>query len=149
MKRFDFFRIVIGVLLIFFLTLILTTCNVKSDQPTLIVGEAKLPVPGGNIWYKISGTGKNIPLVLLHGGPGYSSFYLKAFEELGNDRQVIRYDQLGAGKSDHISDTALFTIDHFVRELDSLRRFLGLKHGWGILGVQFRQLNIIGFILSM
>ena len=65
----------------------------------LETGEGNLPVPGGEIWYKVSGTGKGTPLVLIHGGPGASSFYLKPFEALGNDRQVIRYDQLGCGKS--------------------------------------------------
>jgi proline iminopeptidase len=81
---------------------------------------------------------------LLHGGPGYSSFYLKPFEALGDDRPVVRYDQLGGGKSDRTADTTLFTIDHFVRELDSLRAHLGCEkvhlfgHSWGtILAVEY------------
>jgi proline iminopeptidase len=104
-------------------------------------------VPGGRIWYKVSGTGLATPLILLHGGPGYSSFYLKAFEALGSDRPVVRYDQLGGGKSDRISDTTLFTIPHFVRELDALRTHLGyqkvhlLGHSWGtILAVEYYRM---------
>jgi proline iminopeptidase len=98
-----------------------------------------LPVDGGRIWYKISGTGHGTPLILLHGGPGFSSFYLKPFEALGDDRQVVRYDQLGSGKSDPTTDTTLFTIDHFVQDLDSLRSSLGcgkvdlLGHSWGTI----------------
>jgi proline iminopeptidase len=83
-------------------------------------------------------------VILLHGGPGFSSYYLKSLESLGTDRPVVRYDQLGGGKSDRISDTTLFTIDHFVRELDSLRAALGyekfhlLGHSWGtILGLEY------------
>jgi len=109
-------------------------------------GEAYLEVPGGRIWYKVSGAGTGTPLILLHGGPGYSSFYLKLFEALGDDRPVVRYDQLGGGKSDRISDTTLFTIPHFVHELDSLRAHLGyrqvhlLGHSWGtILAVEYYQ----------
>ena len=49
-------------------------------------GEAYLPVPDGRIWYKVSGAGSGTPVILLHGGPGYSSFYLKPFEALGDDR---------------------------------------------------------------
>ena len=96
-------------------------------------------VPGGKIWYRVTGTGVGTPVILLHGGPGFSSFYLKPFDDLGNDRPVIRYDQLGGGKSDRISDTTLFTIDHFVRELDSLREHLGCQkvdlfgHSWGTI----------------
>jgi len=80
-----------------------------------------LPVQGGRIWYRVSGTGHGTPVIVLHGGPGYSSYYLKPFEDLGNDRPVVRYDQLGAGKSDRITDSTLFTIGHFVRELEALR----------------------------
>lgn len=111
----------------------------KSAPPVLITGEARLAVHGGNIWYKITGTPKGTPVVLLHGGPGFSSFYLKPFEDLGDDRQVVRYDQLGGGKSDKITDTTMFTIEHFVRELDSLRAHLGVTkwhvfgHSWGTI----------------
>ena len=109
------------------------------DAVPLSPGEAMLAVDGGKIWYRISGTGHGTPVILLHGGPGFSSFYMKPFEDLGDDRSVVRYDQLGGGKSDRSTDTTLFTIDHFVRELDSLRAHLGcrqvhlLGHSWGTI----------------
>ena len=71
-----------------------------APTQTLGEGEAMLPVRGGRIWYRKSGAGTGTPMVLLHGGPGAGSFYLKPFEALGDDRVVIRYDQLGAGKSE-------------------------------------------------
>jgi proline iminopeptidase len=65
-------------------------------------------------------------------------------EALGADRPVVRYDQLGGGKSDKITDTAMFNIAHFVAELDSLRSHLGyakvhvIGHSWGtILGFEY------------
>ncbi len=100
-------------------------------------GEAMLPVRGGRIWYRTSGSGTGTPMVLIHGGPGAGSFYLKPFEALGDDRPVIRYDQLGAGKSDRLTDTTLMVIPRFVEELDSLRRALGIakwylnSQSWG------------------
>lgn len=104
------------------------------------VGEARLTVPGGGtIWYRVSGQGTGRPVVLLHGGPGFTSHYLKPFEDLGDDRQVVRYDQLGGGKSDTTSDTTLFTVPRFVAELDSLRAALGVEswhvfgHSWGTM----------------
>ena len=107
-------------------------------------GEAMLPVRGGRIWYKKSGAGTGTPMVLLHGGPGAGSFYLKPFEALGDDRAVIRYDQLGAGKSDRLTDTTLMNIPRFVEELDSLRRALGIErwyvngHSWGtVLALEY------------
>ena len=114
----------------------------KPDAPptreaALPPGEARLAVDAGRIWYKVTGKGGGTPLMLLHGGPGVSSFYLKPFEELGDDRPVVRYDQLGSGKSDSLSDTTKFTIAHFVAELEALRAHLGydrvalLGHSWG------------------
>jgi proline-specific peptidase len=128
-----------------FMALATTTCaTADKPNPRLIPGEYRLAVPGGNIWYKVTGTGKGTPVILLHGGPGFSSFYLKSLEDLGDDRVVIRYDQLGGGKSDRISDTTMFTFSHFVTELDSLRAYLGLEkvhvlgHSWGtMLGVEY------------
>ena len=121
----------------------LAACAKPAKQactgPNIAPSEGKLAVPDGNIWYKVSGTARATPVILLHGGPGYSSFYLKPFEDLADDRPVVRYDQLGGGKSDRISDTTLFTIAHFVRELDSLRAHLGctrvhlLGHSWGTI----------------
>ena len=115
-----------------------------AAEPALGAGEAYLAVPGGRIWYKRSGTGPGMPVILLHGGPGYNSFYLKALEALGSDRPVIRYDQLGGGKSGPMTDTTEMTIEHFVGELDSLRSALGFDrvhivgHSWGtILGFEY------------
>ena len=125
------------------------SCAPKTEPLKLLpIGVGHLAVPGGSIWYKVSGSGKGTPVVLLHGGPGFSSFYLKPLEDIGNDRQVVRYDQLGGGKSDKITDTTMFTIQHFVRELDSLRVFLGVEkwhvlgHSWGtILAVEYYKVH--------
>ena len=129
-----------------FVSVLLFSSCMKNQR--LTPREGRLAVPGGNIWYKISGEVKGTPVVLLHGGPGFSSFYLKPLDELSDDRTVIRYDQLGGGKSDKISDTTMFTIGHFVRELDSLRSFLGIEkwhvlgHSWGtILAVEYYKLH--------
>jgi proline iminopeptidase len=107
-------------------------------------GEAMLAVDGGRIWYKKSGTGTGTPVILLHGGPGFSSFYLKALEALGDERPVVRYDQLGGGKASGLTDTTKMTIPHFVAELDSLRSALGydkfhlVGHSWGtMLGYEY------------
>jgi proline iminopeptidase len=120
------------------------TASVAAAAVALPPGEAYLDVPDGRIWYKVTANGSGLPLIMLHGGPGFSSYYLKPFEALGDDRPVVRYDQLGGGKSGPLSDTTLFTIPHFVRELDSLRAHLGygrvhlLGHSWGtILAVEY------------
>jgi proline iminopeptidase len=101
--------------------------------------EGFVAVDGGRIWYRRSGTGTATPVVLLHGGPGIGSFYLKSLEGLGADRPVVRYDQLGAGHSDVLEDSTRFTIERFVSDLDSIRSALGIErmhvlgHSWGAI----------------
>jgi proline iminopeptidase len=120
------------------------TAATSSIEPVLPAGEAYLSVPGGRIWYKVSGSGNATPAILLHGGPGFSSYYMKPLEALAADRRVVRYDQLGSGNSGTTTDTTIFTIPHFVAELDSLRSHLGydkvhlVGHSWGtILAVEY------------
>jgi proline iminopeptidase len=121
-----------------------TTAAKAPSAPALGAGEAMLPVRGGRIWYKRSGSGTGTPMVLVHGGPGAGSYYMKAFEDIGDDRPIIRYDQLGAGKSDRLTDSTLMNIPRFVEELDSLRRALGIQkwfvngHSWGtVLALEY------------
>lgn len=148
------------------LALALAACGPSpKDAPSraaaaggLAATEGMLEVPDGRAWYRVTGTGSGTPVILLHGGPGYSSFYLKTLDSLGLDRRAIRYDQLGAGKSSRITDTLLFTIPHFVAELDSVRRALGaprvylLGHSWGtILAVEYYRAHpehVAGLVLA-
>jgi len=94
---------------------------------------------GARVWYRKTGTGAGTPVILIHGGPGAASFYLKPLQALGDDRPVVRYDQMGSGHSDKVADTTLFTVEHFVAELDSLRSTLGFEkahlvgHSWGAI----------------
>jgi proline iminopeptidase len=115
----------------------------------LPAGEGMLPVDAGTIWYKVSGAASTgTPVILIHGGPGFSSYYFKPLEAISDDRPVVRYDQSGSGKSGKLTDTTKFTIDHFVRELDSLRAHLGydrvhlLGHSWGtIVALEYFKLH--------
>jgi proline iminopeptidase len=57
---------------------------------------------------------------------------------------VIFYDQLRCGRSDQPDDTSLWTVEHFVRELEAVRSALELDHfhvlgsSWGgMLALQY------------
>jgi len=100
-------------------------------------GEGFVEVPGGPVWYHVAGEGDGVPILLLHGGPGGTSCGYSRFEVLGGERPVIRYDQLGTGRSGRPSDPTLWSVARYVEELHSLRRTLGLDelhllgHSWG------------------
>lgn len=101
--------------------------------------EGYIEVEGGRVWYQIVGSGNATPLLLLHGGPGAPSHYLKPMERIAVDRPVIFYDQLGAGRSDRPTDSSLWRIDRFVDELAQIRAALDLRevhifgHSWGAM----------------
>lgn len=98
--------------------------------------EGTVDAPGGKVWYKIEG-GPGVPLLLLHGGPGAGHDYLEPLAELGDERLVVFYDQLGCGKSEIPNDTSLWVAERFAREVQSVRDALGLErihllgHSWG------------------
>jgi len=104
------------------------------------------------------------PLLCLHGGPGFTHFYLEPLEALADERQVVFYDQLGCGRSERPDDTSLWTVERFVEELAQVREALGLDDlhlfgsSWGgMLAMQYvldrqpelRSLTLCGSPASM
>ena len=81
----------------------------------------------GRIFYSSYGQCGRTPILVLHGGPGIAHDYLEGLSKLGTDRQVIFYDQLGAGKSDRPNDESLWTIERYTKELEEVRHLLGLE----------------------
>ena len=96
-------------------------------------------LPGLHTWVNIAGDlGSGVPLVLVHGGPGYPSDYLSGLDALAQpNRPVIRYDQIGCGRSDPLDDRSKWTVQTFIDELEVLRSHLGVEtmhllgHSWG------------------
>ena len=106
--------------------------------------EGFLEVEGGKIWYGVFGSGNKTPILVLHGGPGYPSYYLNSLKSLANDRSVILFDQLGCGRSDILTDTTLMTIDAYVAQTRKLIEHLKIEkviiygHSWGtMLGTEY------------
>ena len=100
--------------------------------------EGYIDVTGGRVWYQtFDEHGGGSPVLILHGGPGSSSYSLQGLKSLAKYRPVILYDQLGCGKSDRPTDTSLWRLDRFVEELAQIRQALNLSdvhilgHSWG------------------
>ncbi|KAI9867769.1 MAG: hypothetical protein M1830_005745 [Pleopsidium flavum] len=109
-------------------------------------GEADFHPPSAGkpckTWYQVFGDLKSgvRPLVALHGGPGIPGDYLRPLSDLSSGRgiPVVLYDQLGNGRSTHLpdrmGDTAFWTVQLFLDELDNLLAHLGIQDGYDILG---------------
>jgi proline iminopeptidase len=102
------------------------------------VEEGHVPVPGGRVFYRrLSGGGEGLPLLVVHGGPGFTHDYLEVLERLADRRDVIFFDQLGSGRSDRPADEGLWRLQRFVDEVDAVRTGLGvdrmhlLGQSWG------------------
>lgn len=119
----------IGILL-----MLISSCDVKNK---IKIGEGFVNVKGGKIWYKVIGKGDKTPLLLLHGGPAYPSYYFNPFMELSQERPIIIFDQLGCGRSDRITDTTLMTVNNHLDQINQLVKTLDIKnfylygHSWG------------------
>lgn len=130
-----------------FLVLLASCASNSSSSARAVLGMPStglIPVEGGRVWYEVHGSGEGTPLLVLHGGPGIPHDYLENLDLLGDERPVIFYDQLGCGRSDRPDDVALWTRERFAREVDEVRKALGLRevvlygHSWGsILAVDY------------
>ena len=90
-------------------------------------GQGWVEVTGGRVWYEVVGSGEATPLLVLHGGPGFTHEYVRSLEALGDERTVVFYDQLGCGRSDRPDDLSLWTVERHLEELELVRQALDLK----------------------
>lgn len=121
------------------------------------MSEGTIPVPGGNVFYRMLGEG-GIPLLCLHGGPGMSHDYIATLADLADERRVIFYDQLGCGRSERPDDPTLWTLERSVAEVEAVRQALGIGrmhlfgNSWGgWLAMQYvldRQPSLASLIVS-
>ena len=116
---------------------------VGRTMPTMARStEGTVAFRGFRTWYRVEGDlaghAEKLPLLVLHGGPGFPHDYLEDLAVLADGgRPVIFYDQIGCGRSDHPDDPGLWVMPTFVEEVGAVRAALGLDrvhllgHSWG------------------
>jgi proline iminopeptidase len=120
------------------------------------------PVGKFNVWTKRFGNNPKIKVLLLHGGPGGTHEFFESFESFFPQEGIefYEYDQLGSHFSDQPKDSSLWTTEHFVEEVEQVRKALGMNkdnfyllgHSWGgILAMEYAlkyQDNLKGLVIS-
>lgn len=123
------------------------------------IQEQLISIDGHRVWTRRVGETSRpdrLPIVLLHGGPGVPSDYLEPLELLAGDgREVIRYDQLGCGRSDHPDDPSFMRVERFVAELAQVTQALNLTRfhlygqSWGGMLALEAALSAVPGVVSL
>jgi proline iminopeptidase len=136
----------------------------SDDQKTGGIKMIPIETPKGtfHVYTKRMGNNPKMRVLLLHGGPGGTH------EEFGNfdgylpneEIEYIYYDQLDSYYSDKPNDSTLWTLEHYVEEVEQVRRALNLNkdnfylfgQSWGgMLAMEYAlkyQENLKGLIIS-
>lgn len=117
----------------------------------MMIQEGKVSFQGYQTYYRIvNPEGKNIPLLLLHGGPGSTHNSFEVLDSLAyeSDRPLIMYDQLGCGESSLCaSHPDLWTMDTWIDELINLREKLKLEKVH-LLGHSFGGMLLLSYLVE-
>jgi proline iminopeptidase len=135
----------------------------SDDQVTGGIKMIPIETPKGtfNVYTKRMGNNPKMRVLLLHGGPGGTHEEFGNFEGyLPNEEiEYIYYDQLDSYYSDKPNDSTLWTTEHYVEEVEQVRKALNLNkdnfyllgQSWGgILAMEYAlkyQDNLKGLII--
>jgi L-proline amide hydrolase len=105
------------------------------------MSEGHIERGGHRTWYRIVGElapgAPRAPVVVCHGGPGATHDYVLAIAGLAREgRACVLYDQLGNGRSDHLTDAdaSFWAPELFADELDDLIAHLGIGERYHVVG---------------
>jgi len=122
----------------------------------------KTPLGTFHVWTKRVGNNPRIKVLLLHGGPSATHEYFEAADSYfpAAGIEYYYYDQLGSFYSDPSDSPELWTIKHYVDEVEQVRIALGLNkgnfyllgHSWGgLLAMEYALAhgeNLKGLVIS-
>jgi proline iminopeptidase len=109
----------------FIFLLVITTTHAQYAHDSL-------KVDVGYIHYYTKGEGK--PIVLLQGGPGYSSYYMRGISDSLTNFKTVLIDYQGHGRSQYKKpDSSWANIDNVIMDVELVRRHLGFNK-WTLIG---------------
>lgn len=123
--------------LLFLAVLLSPLCSAQSQ-------EGSVATDGVEIHYRVFGEGP--PLLLLNGGPGWSSDHMvPVAERLARTHRVVLFDQRGTGRSQPaVLDSTTITLPALVDDIEAVRSHLGVD-SWTVMGHSFGGLLAMAY----
>jgi len=90
-----------------------------------------------NLYYEnINPSSQNCTIILLHGFASSASFFKSQIKMLREEYNIIAFDALGHGRSDHLKEINLSKNLRFdiIRDLEDLLKYLQINKKYGIIG---------------
>lgn len=138
--------------------------STSNDQFSGGINMIPITTPKGTfkVWTKRVGNNPKIKVLLLHGGPGGTHELFECFDGYFPNKEIeyVYYDQLDSYYSDKPNDSTLWTTEHFVEEVEQVRKALNMDksnfylygQSWGgLLAMEYAlkyQENLKGLIIS-
>src|SRR5690348_8648046 len=71
--------------------------------------------------------GRGAPLMIVHGGPGADhTYFLPYLLPLARHNKLVFIDERGSGQSQKLQNTAGYTVENMVEDVEAVRQALGL-----------------------
>jgi proline iminopeptidase len=112
------------------LLLFLLAAPAAAAPPGASTGEHRVKTSDGvQLWYRVAGVAKGVPVLFLHGGPGEGSQAMQALGGPALEKRVrmVYLDQRGSGQSERPKDEKFYSLALLESDVDLIRRELGVE----------------------
>ena len=112
------------------LLLLLLAAPAAAAPPGASTGEHRVKTSDGvQLWYRVAGVAKGVPVLFLHGGPGEGSQAMQALGGPALEKKVrmVYLDQRGSGQSERPKEEKFYSLALLESDVDLIRRELGVE----------------------
>ena len=112
------------------LSLLFLLLATAAAPPGASTGEHRVKTSDGvQLWYRVAGVSKGVPVLFLHGGPGEGSQAMQALGGPALEKKVrmVYLDQRGSGQSERPKDEKFYSLALLESDVDLIRRELGVE----------------------
>lgn len=128
-----------------FLIIIITISTYAQNFPDSETDGKYYEINGAKLWTVSFGNGE--PLFFIAGGPGNAHYYLRSFDSLSTNNNLVYFDAFGRGKSDTAKEVKEYSLQKDIEDLEGLRKAMGFS-SINILGHSYGGLVAQGYAIK-